>query len=213
MTTRATGAERAPGRAAALPPDERRQRIVDAVVPLLVERGPTVTTREIAEAAGIAEGTLFRVFEDKAALLHEAARSIMDPGRRRSAWSRLDTDLPLAAMVHSVAEHLLENTARVMAVLSALRTTPHKEPGRAGGHGPPAFVLESHQALVEDLTGLFARYRDELTVGPDRAALLMRALVFGSRQPWACGAATLTSEEITAVLISGITRPVMDSPC
>ena len=44
--------------------------IVDAVVPLLLEHGGDVTTRQIAEAAGIAEGTIFRVFPDKAALLH-----------------------------------------------------------------------------------------------------------------------------------------------
>ncbi|HUO45747.1 MAG TPA: helix-turn-helix domain-containing protein, partial [Acidimicrobiia bacterium] len=56
-------------RAEPLAPEDRRQAIVEAVIPLLVERGASVTTREMAEAAGIAEGTIFRVFPDKCALI------------------------------------------------------------------------------------------------------------------------------------------------
>src|SRR5437870_13782171 len=56
-------------RAVALPADERRRMIVDATLPLLLETGEMVTTRQIADAAGIAEGTIFRVFSDKDALI------------------------------------------------------------------------------------------------------------------------------------------------
>ena len=47
------------GRAAPMAPDERRRAIVDVVVPLLLQHGDGVTTKQIAEAAGIAEGTIF----------------------------------------------------------------------------------------------------------------------------------------------------------
>src|SRR5690625_3684295 len=43
--------------------------IVRAALPLLTEHGATVTTRQIAQAAGIAEGTMFRAFADKEELL------------------------------------------------------------------------------------------------------------------------------------------------
>src|ERR1700750_2170473 len=66
-------------RAAPMAPAERRRAIVDVVVPLLLEHGSDVTTRQIAEAAGIAEGTIFRVFPDKAALLMAAAEETMNP--------------------------------------------------------------------------------------------------------------------------------------
>src|SRR6266540_3926294 len=56
-------------RAASLPPDERRSMIVAATLPLLLEHGEMVTTRQIADAAGIAEGTIFRVFSDKDAVI------------------------------------------------------------------------------------------------------------------------------------------------
>ena len=201
-----TPAARRP-RAAALPPEERRSAILDAAVPLLVEHGAAVTTRQIAEAAGVAEGTLFRVFDDKAALLHAAAHSVLDPDRTRSALAQLDTDLDLAATAHAVTQLLLQRTGQVMAVLTALRASgAAPEPGRART-GPPEFVRASHRALLEGVTELFERHRDQLRVPPERAALVLRALVFGSRQPWSD--ATLTASEITDVLLAGVaeTRP------
>ena len=52
-------------RASPLPPSERRTAIIRAALPLLIDRGLTVTTRQIAEVAGVSEGTLFNVFADK----------------------------------------------------------------------------------------------------------------------------------------------------
>src|SRR3954462_14862648 len=71
-------------RAAPLSADERRDAIIDVVLPLLLEHGSDVTTRQIAEAAGIAEGTVFRVFPDKAALLMAAAEDTMNPANGRA---------------------------------------------------------------------------------------------------------------------------------
>jgi len=192
-------------RAAALPADERRQLIVEAVIPLLVEHGAGVTTRQIAQAAQVAEGTLFRVFEDKPALLHAAAHAMLDPERTRRALSDTDPDLTLDAMVRTVAEQLLVSTGRVMAVLVALRGTYVRPIGdRPGRHGPPEFILESHRALLEGLTELFHRYHEELRVEPARAALLLRSLVFGARQPWMDEGFALTGHEIATVLLTGV---------
>ena len=64
-------------RARPLSPEDRRAAILDAVVPLLIDHGAAVTTAEMAEAAGIAEGTIFRVFPDKASLLPPTMTSLL----------------------------------------------------------------------------------------------------------------------------------------
>ncbi len=89
-----TGAVRA-GRAAPLPPDERRAAILLAVRPVLLARGAAVTSRELAEAAGVAEGTLFRVFTDKVTLIREAVLAAVDPADSIPEIAAIDRTLPL----------------------------------------------------------------------------------------------------------------------
>ena len=84
-------------RAAALPPDERRAAIVAATLPLLLAHGARVTTRQIAEAAGIAEGTIFRVFPDKESLIEAAIETAFDPAPIEAALRAIDPSLPLEA--------------------------------------------------------------------------------------------------------------------
>ena len=80
-------------RAAALAPDDRRAMLVATTLELVLESGADVSTRQIAEAAGVAEGTIFRVFDTKEELLRgrvgERLRSLRpDRGagvRRRAA--------------------------------------------------------------------------------------------------------------------------------
>ena len=50
-------------------PEDRRAALIAATVPLLHEHGLDVSTRKIAEAAGVAEGTIFGVFPDKHSLV------------------------------------------------------------------------------------------------------------------------------------------------
>ena len=59
--------------------------IIDAVIPLLLEHGRAVTSKQIAEAAGIAEGTIFRAFGDKETLVQAAIEKYLDPEPLREA--------------------------------------------------------------------------------------------------------------------------------
>ncbi|MBT8491700.1 MAG: TetR/AcrR family transcriptional regulator, partial [Deltaproteobacteria bacterium] len=55
--------------------DERREAILEAAMPLFAERGfSAVTTRDIADAAGVSEALLYRHFRGKQAIF-EALQS------------------------------------------------------------------------------------------------------------------------------------------
>jgi AcrR family transcriptional regulator len=68
----------APARARPLPPDERRATLIAATVPLVRIHGWKVSTRQIALASGVAEGTIFGVFPDKDSLVRAAIDAAMD---------------------------------------------------------------------------------------------------------------------------------------
>ncbi|MGH8948568.1 MAG: TetR/AcrR family transcriptional regulator, partial [Acidimicrobiia bacterium] len=163
-------------RAEPLAPDARRRAIVEAVIPLLVERGATVTTRQMAEAAGIAEGTIFRVFPDKGAIIHEAVRVSIDPGPTQKDLSEIYSDAPLETQLAEAARILLERFDTVITLLGVLRTLPHfgiegKVPG------PPAFVAVANAAINKSLARIFDRYQDQLRIDPARAASAFRGLL------------------------------------
>ncbi len=65
-------------RATPLPPDERRAALIAATEPLLEQYGRDVSTKRIAEAAGVAEGTIFRVFPTKKALIDAVCDQVID---------------------------------------------------------------------------------------------------------------------------------------
>ena len=60
-----------------LPPEERRGQIIDAVRRVVAEHGvPNTTVSRVAEAAGVAQGTLYLHFRDRTDMLLAALESI-----------------------------------------------------------------------------------------------------------------------------------------
>ncbi len=132
-------------------PDDRRAAIVDVALPLLREHGPALTTRQVAEAAGIAEGTVFRAFGSKDELVKACATAVFDTVPAVAKLRSIDADLPLderlAAGVAVMQQHV-EQIVGLISVLHHAGVHPPMEPGRRKGSSDPAV-----DAAFTDLIG------------------------------------------------------------
>jgi AcrR family transcriptional regulator len=191
--------------------EDRRQAILAALIPLLVERGSEVTTKEIARAAGIAEGTIFGVFADKRSLFLAAAEEAMNPAGGQQAFDAAlagVTDLREGVIV--VTARVLERMRLTMSVMMAVRPQliaafqEEKAAGRKPEIGPPAFVLKAQDDLHARLTRLFEPHAAHLRVDPDTAAVALRSLIFGAHRPELGMSPALTADQIADLLLGGV---------
>jgi AcrR family transcriptional regulator len=106
-----------------LAPDDRRAALIAATLPLLRAEGLGVSTRQIAQAAGVAEGTIFRVFPDKAALIGAALECAFDPAPTLAALRAIPGDLDLRARLIRAAELLTERVHANAPLMVAMRAS------------------------------------------------------------------------------------------
>lgn len=171
------------GRAAPLPPEERRTSILAAVQDLILERGTAVTTRDLAAAAGVAEGTLFRVFEDKTTLVREAVFAAIDPSHMLEAMRVIDPDDPLDERVAQVMQVGRQRVERTVAWMSLLHQLGRPEHG-SDPHGKSAAWQEKRRtvsaAIRAELARLLAPDAARLRIAPEEAAELLETVLVGS---------------------------------
>lgn len=182
-----------PARARPLSGDDRRSMIVDAVIPLLLEFGGDVTTRQIAQSAGIAEGTLFRAFGDKESIIQAAVDKFLDPEPVRAMMAAIDPSLPLRDKVHDILVFLQARTTGIMQIMSAVGAG--RPPER--GHGSD---------YVELLSAAFDRDRDRLRIDATDIAHFIRLVAFASSVGPLNEAHSFTVDELTELILNGITE-------
>jgi AcrR family transcriptional regulator len=199
------------GRAPAMSADERRAAILAVAVPLLVEHEGNVTTSEIAAAAGIAEGTLFRAFRDKQALFVACLHATMESETEVARIEAVDRALPLADRLIAGVRAVSDYQNRVWSVIVALRSAgidPRgDEPRREHDRGAPKAMLRISAVIA----GLFDP--DTMRVAPELAARLLLGFVFSNRlQAEGLGDSGAELDELVDLFLHGILRRGNDTP-
>ena len=169
--------------------------IIEAVIPLLLENGASVTSKQIAEAAGIAEGTIFRAFGDKDSLIAAAVTSYLDPVALSARLRRINPAQPLRMLLGEVVLVLQQRFSGVMRMMAA-----------AGMHGPPpnrAARQESADIIVE----LLADHRELLRVDARHVAQYARLVAFASAIPAFGDGLPFTIEELVDFVEYGVMIP------
>ena len=190
-------------RARPLPPDARRAALIAATLPLIRERGIDVSTRQIAQAAGVAEGTIFRVFPDKDSLVRTAIDAAFDPAPVVAALERIDRSLALEERLIEIVRIVQAWLGTVIDLMMALR-------GRwPPGNKPPRRGPRPSTVISDAIARLIAPDRAELRVAPAEAARLLHLLLFSGSHPGITSGNPLTPKEIVEVILDGVrVRPV-----
>jgi AcrR family transcriptional regulator len=185
-------------RAAPLPPSERRAALIAATLPLLLAHGPAVTTRQIAEAAGIAEGTIFRVFPDIESLIQATVDATYDPAQVGKELAAIGDDIPFE---HRLVEavRILQNRFTSVWQLTSISGVP--KPAGLGAARAANFDRPDVAALV----AILVPYRKHLRRDPAAAASLLRSLTLAGTHPALVGdGGPMAPEEIVSLLLDGL---------
>lgn len=187
-----------------MPADLRRRAILDATRPLLLQHGPDASTRQIAEACGIAEGTIYRVFDTKQELVAEAVAEALSPDLVLATIDALPGDLPVPALVVAIVDALQQHALSIRALAALIDHPPLAD---AGGKCPRDH-RHTGAVLVAALEERLAARADELRVPPRSAAGAILAVSFGST--FVSDASVPTPDAVAHLLLHGISRPATD---
>lgn len=167
-------------RAPAMSADARRRSIVAAALPLLRTKGLQVSTAEIAQAAGVAEGTLFRVFANKDEIIHAVIDDVMDPGHTIDELTALDLTEPLPDRMTAVVRILYARIADISFLMGILHASGMT-------HSRPAHTRSQHESHSARLRAAIAQVlapdTDRLRESPEVTASLLRSIAFASAHP------------------------------
>ncbi len=174
---------------------------MDVTLTLLREHGRAVTTRQIAAAAGVAEGTIFRVVESKEELVELAITRAFEPGALVDRIAEIDLDQPLhvrLVQLSSILQQRFRATFELMKKVGMVRPADHVH------DSPEAVEMRNYvHALLE---GVIGPDRVRLSVPAGDFVHRLRLLTFAGSHPHIADGHLLTPEEIVDTLLHGLLR-------
>lgn len=172
--------------------------------------GPAVTTKEVAEAAGIAEGTLFRVFPTKSDLMCAVIENVVDPADVVTALAALEP-ATLTEATRSILEVLRDNVRSTSAFFQALHASGAegpRDPARKNHKGPPD--QQEHSARLRTVTdaiaAVLAPHEDSLRVPTEQAASLIHTLALATLHPFLAGMHLDDLDEVNSLMLHGFAQ-------
>ncbi|MGI5502185.1 TetR/AcrR family transcriptional regulator [Lentzea sp. CA-135723] len=186
-------------RAPAMSPEDRREAIVQATLPLVVKAGANVTTSQIAAAAGIAEGTVFRVFKDKAELLDACVQRALHSDEEIALLQAIPSDVPLEERLTAGVEAFSGYLDRMWGLIGTLRESgyhPHDEEHQK--HKGPPIGMQQLSDAVADLFG-----DADLRVDAHLAARMLLGAVFTNRMGSGFGQTAAEPAAIVELFLHG----------
>lgn len=204
-------------RASALPPAERRVSIVRAALRLISANGTMPTTREIAEEAGIAEGTIFRAFDTKERLVEAVVGETFCPAAISLQMQAIDLEEPLRERLVALVAVLQGRFTEIFGVMSALGLTapPSDREEHRGcrpdtGHVPVDQQDPADESAWRGSPGRLLAFveplADELTCTPAELVTYLRLFTFSASHPDIAEGQILPPETIVSVVLDGVTR-------
>jgi len=190
-----------PPRARPLSPEERREQLVVTTLRLLREHGRSVTTKQIAEAAGVAEGTIFRVVETKEELVEAAIDRAFEPGDVVARIEEIDPDLDVRdrlVQLVSILQQRYRATFDLMQRMGLVGPPRHDSPQAHAWR-------EQQAALMVGVVGDDARRFD---VAADELCHRLRLLAFAGAHPRISDGHLVGPEQVVDTVLHGLMRRV-----
>lgn len=184
-------------RATPLSPADRRAALIRCTLGLVLEHGPDVSTRQIALAAGVAEGTIFRVFRTKDELVAAAVRQAFDATPLLDRLVGID-EPDLARCLQSVVETLQWGLTRIFHLIGALGAAPQA--------ATPAEQAARQAPVFEAVAALLEPFATELRYPPLDAARRLWLVTFAASHPRTTGGMPLDPADIVDLAFHGIGR-------
>ncbi|GAA0798034.1 hypothetical protein Sya03_47460 [Spirilliplanes yamanashiensis] len=176
--------------------------LVEATLPLLARHGLKVTSKQIAEAAGVAEGTVFKAFGDKDNLVRAALSRGLDPEPILAELAAVDMGAPVRERVGVVTDILRRRFIAVFELMLAV-----------GVQGPPDEARRcrddaqtQHARILAEVQRILAPDAGEFRLPLPDVVRIMRLLTFAGSHPLITDGQPLSVDEITVVLLDGMLR-------
>lgn len=178
-----------------------------ATVPLVRDYGVGVTTAQIAAAAGVAQGTIFRAFGSKDELLHAAVTRAFDLSLLEQALAGVDPALPLETRLEQAVGLVQAHLAGFISLMGRLAASGAHQHDSAHAAEAHEQRRRASQRIHDAVLGVIGADAGRLSVSADRVVDVLGGAVLASIHPMSTGTSPLTASDVVRVVLHGALTP------